>query len=908
MSYLSTPRLHFAGQFQADPPTVNNDPQHFDSATFRSNYQIPGPGATNGWWNPRGSGAWRFRDCTVTRVVYSDGTHCDDPNVDPVVGAAVNDTDQRVEGKLVDLDPEQQMVSQIWGFQVVLTPALEGLGGGPQFGFRSDFAMAPFADLWARFPKGQPDSFFGAFYQSVLAITKWFGAKNSRFLQELLPTPPKEGEPLPKLSIKFLVDGYNDDRSAAAFTFGRVVGTIGPWNPGEPEHFVAGRALWQTPGSPLGATAYAAVANNIITLDLGNSLPTQAAGGAIADQGNLWLAALPASGAPVLIGEISYHAPRWYERTAGLVSFQLSDTQAAAVASSPLAVVQTGLSGPQPLLLEASTGVFVRADQFVFRLNPGDATAATFYATKFGQPVAQQIALAYDASIMAGQTDQGPVPGPATVGEPQSACTFPLTVTTGANGQASLPIQAADPGHPRQYIDGQLYGVVYAPGDQAPPVGTVQNPSQILNVLVWSGYTIPETPTWMRDVQPVLQQYANLYPVMLPIVNLGNYASVMSRRAIMQNVFEPQLPMADPNYMPVTRDMSRAKRTMVHRWLKCPHYMQLGSKGDLLLALQQAVELEHSTIPPYLCGLYSIKPGANPEIAEIIRSVVVEEMLHMALVSNLLVSLGGHPRIGHPTFVPRYPGSLPGGLRGSLIVRLRRCSIEQIRDVFMSIEQPDKTYVPENGVIDPSDPEQRSHFTIGWFYDEIARALKILHAEGKIEFGHADRQVSEWSGPGKLIVITSLADALAAIDEIKDQGEGSSAANPDDQDDELAHYYKFAEIVAGKQLVKTEQGFAYTGPVIPFDPNGVWPMMDDPDYAVYPKGSRAQILASNFASTYQALLNGLHETFNGNPGYLKQAIGQMYSLSVIARELMQTPSGRNDGTTAGPTFQLPTPL
>ena len=45
--------------------------------------------------------------------------------------------------------------------------------------------------------------------------------------------------------------------------------------------------------------------------------------------------------------------------------------------------------------------------------------------------------------------------------------------------------------------------------------------------------------------------------------------------------------------------------------------------------LQWAIELEHSTIPPYLCALYSIEPGRNLEAVEVISSVVVEEMLHL---------------------------------------------------------------------------------------------------------------------------------------------------------------------------------------------------------------------------------------------------------------------------------------
>jgi hypothetical protein len=607
------------------------------------------------------------------------------------------------------------------------------------------------------------------------------------------------------------------------------------------------------------------------------------------------------------LGEIEYRGANWYPQTAGIVSFRLTPAQLELIASNPLAVVQSAAPAPQPLLAENPTGYFLRADNFVFRMDPGDEGHTTFYATCFGQrAVGQKISLGYDASIMAGQTTQGPVPGPQIVGQPTSGLTFPTSLQTGANGTVVLPLKAADPGNPRGYIDGQLYGVIYALGDSPPPVGSISNPSQILNALVWSGFEEPKRATWMRDIQPVLQPYANLYPVMLPIVDLGNYASVLSRRQIMKIVFEA--PMPDPNYMPVTRDMSQAKRTMIRHWLDHPHYMTLDSVEDLHDALQQAIELEHSTIPPYMTALYSIKPGANPEVAGLIRSVMMEEMLHMALVSNLLISIGGHPSIGHPTFVPRYPGPLPAGLNGNLIVRLRRCSIDQIRDVFMAIEQPEKTREPDKGTVDPNDPLDISKFTIGWFYDEIKRALTRLSAEGKITFGHADQQVCQWHGPGKLVVITSLEQACAAIDEIKEQGEGASALDPDDGDDELAHYYKFSEIVAGRRIEKTKTGFAYTGAAIPFDPAGVWPMMDDPDVAKLVPGSRAAILADQFTRTYQALLNGLHRTFNGQPEKLRQAIGQMYSLDLAARELMQTPSGLNDGTTAGPTFQLPFPV
>ena len=695
-----------------------------------------------------------------------------------------------------------------------------------------------------------------------------------------------------------------------------MVGAIGLYLPDEPTHFLAARALFATqpplpPPSLNTNTAYAQLDGEVLSLDFGNSLPTQSPGGPLVDQGRLYAALLPPDGAqPILLGEIEYLIPNWYEQTGGIVSFRLSEKQLELAAKTPLGVVQWNAGmypqGFVPLLSEAANGLWMRADDFVFRLNPDDEKQTTFYATAFGAPAAgQQISLAYDASLMEGFIQQNPAgpAGPAPVGQPQKALTFAPSVTTGADGTVKLTLKATDPGNPRTYIYGFFYVMSYGVCATAPPVGSVQNSSMILNALVWSGYAVPDEPNWLSDVQPIFQQYADLYPVMRPIVDLADYASVVGKLRMLKYVFDT--PDTDPNYMPVTRDLSKPKRDMLRKWIDRPVYMKLDSIEDLMIALQQAIELEHSTIPPYLCALYTIKPGTNVEVAGLIRSVVIEEMLHMAQIANVLVSLGGKPQIGNPGFVPIYPGPLPGGLLAGLSVRLRRCSIAQVRDVFMAIEQPAETVEPVKSEDAAGDPLDFTKYTIAWFYDEIERALVDLSGAGAISFGNAELQVSDWTGTGKLYVITSLEQACAAIREIKRQGEGATPFNPDDGDRELAHYYKFSEIVAGRRIVVDETGYSYTGERVPFDENRVWAMMDDPESSLLTPGSRAYILSEQFAQTYQALLNGLNRTFNGEPNYLGQAIGLMYSLSVIARQLVQTPSGLNDGTTAGPSFELP---
>ena len=78
-------------------------------------------------------------------------------------------------------------------------------------------------------------------------------------------------------------------------------------------------------------------------------------------------------------------------------------------------------------------------------------------------------------------------------------------------------------------------------------------------------------------------------------------------------------------------------------------------REDLYPWLQNAIELEHSTIPPYLTAMFSLKPGTNDEIARLIRSIVLEEMLHMTIVGNILIAIGGHPAINVPRFICRVP-------------------------------------------------------------------------------------------------------------------------------------------------------------------------------------------------------------------------------------------------------------
>ena len=268
----------------------------------------------------------------------------------------------------------------------------------------------------------------------------------------------------------------------------------------------------------------------------------------------------------------------------------------------------------------------------------------------------------------------------------------------------------------------------------------------------------------------------------------------------------------------------------------------------------------------------------------------------MALACNLLNAIGGEPQIGARDFVPRYPSRLPGGLRPDLTVSLRRASIEQIHHVFMGIEEPEQTI----------HPRARHSLTIGWFYGEIERGLAALSEHDPELFGgDPARQVRGWRGPGNLYPVDSLDAARAAIREITDQGEGTSPIDPADGYDEIAHYYRFEEIVRGRRIVLKPDGYGFSGPEVRFDPEGVWPMIDDPNPAQLPEGSLVRRRSDEFDDLYWSLLALLHETFNGRPDRLDPAIELMFSLEIAAKTLVQTPIGPGAPHTAGPAFRDP---
>lgn len=236
----------------------------------------------------------------------------------------------------------------------------------------------------------------------------------------------------------------------------------------------------------------------------------------------------------------------------------------------------------------------------------------------------------------------------------------------------------------------------------------------------------------------------------------------------------------------------------------------INTLAELQEALLTAIQLEFSTIPPYLSAQWSINNDPS-DVNEMIQDVVVQEMLHFGLACNMYTATGGslQGEIANPSFVPGYPtDGLPGGVHPGLVVSLSPLSSQSLQ-TFMSIEYPDVTPVvqPASPPAPPTPP------TIGQFYQTIAGGFSTVFSGGSLPHNPSLNQVVTRVGSNLLYAINTVADALKAIKEITDQGEGSGTS-PDEGavlSKELAHYYTFAQIYHGKEVAKVGNTFQYAG-------------------------------------------------------------------------------------------------
>jgi hypothetical protein len=252
------------------------------------------------------------------------------------------------------------------------------------------------------------------------------------------------------------------------------------------------------------------------------------------------------------------------------------------------------------------------------------------------------------------------------------------------------------------------------------------------------------------------------------------------------------------------------------------HYVinpgQVGSAGSLFDDLELALRLESSVIPVYLFAYYSLRnPCSAP--ARVLRSVVVEEMLHYTLVRNLLVAVGA-PDERH-TGVPAGPFPIRITQAPAPVIEI---DLQPFSDTFLSrtaipfelSRHPDTTMttLAAGGPLgslrlppgEEPDPAWLQGVSLVDLYRRINDGLTDLatrYPEGLFARNRPELQLvegyrlvegSSWSS-GHPVRITDLASARVALEYIVRQGEGLPVGHAGDPNQETpSHAQRFVDL------------------------------------------------------------------------------------------------------------------
>ena len=240
--------------------------------------------------------------------------------------------------------------------------------------------------------------------------------------------------------------------------------------------------------------------------------------------------------------------------------------------------------------------------------------------------------------------------------------------------------------------------------------------------------------------------------------------------------------------------------------------------------------MEHGLASIYLFAAYSLKNdvsegGLTPAQAEMVRrwkrqlsSVAVEEMLHLAQVSNMLTAIGGAPHFKRAN-LPMPANAFPFGIRLSLEPfsqeTIERFVCYEMPEAGVLTSEQEKVYTvirariieaEGGGPVDlraggapislgtgrraaVTEPFEIDFRTVGEFYHKIETGF--LHIpEHELFIGPRDAQVNARyvDLSGELVAVVDRASACSAIDMIIEQGEAPSVAHPD------AHFVVFDTI------------------------------------------------------------------------------------------------------------------
>jgi len=240
-----------------------------------------------------------------------------------------------------------------------------------------------------------------------------------------------------------------------------------------------------------------------------------------------------------------------------------------------------------------------------------------------------------------------------------------------------------------------------------------------------------------------------------------------------------------------------------------PIDLAVNDREELIYLLTEAAEFEHTVMCTYLYAQWTLKREQSEGVssAELkaierwrssLHTIAMEEMLHLALVNNLLAAIGAAPHLWRPDF-PVARGYFPADVDFHLAP-----FSEQSLDHFVYLERPEGIDVEDGlGFVHESryqrvvcselmTPTPRDYHSQGHLYHGIAQAIRELAerlGEKTLFAGHGEAQLgpAEFPLPG-LFRVTNVRSAHQAIEQIVLQGEGAPAHRDD------SHYARFVAI------------------------------------------------------------------------------------------------------------------
>jgi hypothetical protein len=341
--------------------------------------------------------------------------------------------------------------------------------------------------------------------------------------------------------------------------------------------------------------------------------------------------------------------------------------------------------------------------------------------------------------------------------------------------------------------------------------------------------------------------------------------------------------------------------------------------------LREAAEIEHAICCQYLFSAFSLKRSVDEGLTarqlplvvrwrQTILEIAAQEMMHLALVNNLLSAIGGAPCLNRPN-LPQQGRRYPPGVQFAL----EPFSEKSLRH-YLYLERPEgisrddvelfATLREAEPILSPQDivPRPQDFTTVGELYHSIEDGLRTLverHGEEWVFIGdHSSQARPETFRWPELVAVHDLESARKAINEIVEQGEGPRGHWQE------AHYGRLL-VILGEFLTekKRDPNFDPARTVLaancrhPVDARE-GPLITDPLTAR---------LMDSFNVAYEVLLHMLaryfmhgHEDESQLEALADVAVRLMIEvIEPVGQALTKMPVGEEyPGRTAGPSFEV----